>query len=96
MYVHFNDSNYQHLDYINHFDVNQRKIRRDLYDSRGFLSCSRTLTTNQKVVCEHYYTPEGTIKFQKFLIQNLKIHNHNLLFITPILNLSILIMIRNY
>ncbi|MCO6303205.1 glycosyltransferase [Staphylococcus epidermidis] len=66
MYVHFNDSNYQHLDYINHFDVNQRKIRRDLYDSRGFLSCSRTLTTNQKVVCEHYYTPEGTIKFQKF------------------------------
>lgn len=73
MYVHFSDSNYRHLDYINHFDINQRKIRRDLYDSRGFLSCSRTLTTNQKVVCEHYYTPEGTIKFEKYF--NPKLEN---------------------
>ena len=36
------------LDYINHFDIQQRKIRRDFYDTRGFLSCSRILTSQQK------------------------------------------------
>ena len=36
MYVHFVDSNYQTLDYINHFDIQQRKIRRDFYDTRAF------------------------------------------------------------
>lgn len=66
MYVHFIDSNYKRLDYINHFDTHQRKIRRDLYDSRGFLSCKRILTTNQKIVSEHYYTPKVEMKFEKF------------------------------
>ena len=54
MYVHFVDSNYQTLDYINHFDIQQRKIRRDFYDTRGFLSCSRILTSQQKVVMEQF------------------------------------------
>ena len=63
MYVHFVDSNYQTLDYINHFDIQQRKIRRDFYDTRGFLSCSRILTSQQKVVMEQFFTPTQKVKF---------------------------------
>ena len=66
MYVHFVDSNYQTLDYINHFDIQQRKIRRDFYDTRGFLSCSRILTSQQKVVMEQFFTPTQKVKFQKY------------------------------
>ena len=36
MYVHFVDSNYQTLDYINHFDIQQRKIRRDFTIQEAF------------------------------------------------------------
>ena len=66
MYVHFVDSNYNILDYINYFDIKQRKIRRDLYDTRGFLSCTKVLTTNQKVVMEQYYSPSKNVKFEKY------------------------------
>lgn len=66
MYVHFVDSNYQTLDYINHFDIQQRKIRRDFYDTRGFLSCSIILTSQQKVVMEQFFTPTQKVKFQKY------------------------------
>ncbi|MEJ7407855.1 glycosyl transferase family 1, partial [Staphylococcus epidermidis] len=51
---------------INHFDIQQRKIRRDFYDTRGFLSCSRILTSQQKVVMEQFFTPTQKVKFQKY------------------------------
>ena len=39
MYTHFADEAYQKIDYINYFDTSRRKIKRELYDTRGFLSC---------------------------------------------------------
>ncbi len=66
LYVHFLDEEYKKIDYINHFDVAQRKIKRDLYDSRGFLSCTKILTTDQKVITEFYYSPTGEVKLEKY------------------------------
>ena len=36
MYTHFADEAYQKIDYINYFDTSRRKIKRELYDTRGF------------------------------------------------------------
>ena len=36
MYVRFLDPNYKTLDYINYFDMNGKKIKREFYDVRGF------------------------------------------------------------
>ncbi|TGA73519.1 glycosyltransferase [Staphylococcus croceilyticus] len=66
MYVHFNDKYYSDIGYINYFDNNQRKIKREIFDTRGFLNCSRILGHNQKIVMENYYNPKGQIRIQKF------------------------------
>ncbi|MCI2773818.1 serine-aspartate repeat adhesin O-glycosyltransferase SdgA [Staphylococcus petrasii] len=70
MYVHFNDDKYRNLIYINYFDSNKRKIKRELYDTRGFLNCTCILDVNQKVVMENYHAPNGIIKIQKFYDTN--------------------------
>ncbi|BGE83338.1 serine-aspartate repeat adhesin O-glycosyltransferase SdgB [Staphylococcus petrasii] len=66
MYVRFFDSQRKQLDYINYFDINRRKIKREFYDVRGFLSCSRILTTNQAVLTEQYFNIKGEIVIEKF------------------------------
>lgn len=66
MYVRFLDNHYKQLDYINYFDVNGKKIKREFYDVRGFLSCTRILTTNQAVLAEQYYDPNGNITIEKY------------------------------
>lgn len=70
MYVRFFDSQRKQLDYINYFDINRRKIK-EFYDVRGFLSCSRILTTNQAVLTEQYFNIKGEIVIEKFLILKL-------------------------
>lgn len=52
MYAHFSDDTLRKIDYINYFDTSRRKIKRELYDTRGFLSCTRILSTDQKIQSE--------------------------------------------
>ncbi|KAG80647.1 hypothetical protein W788_02428, partial [Staphylococcus aureus VET1434S] len=66
MYAHFLDKQYHQLNYVNYFDQQRRKIKRELYDGRGFLSCSRILGEGQRIVLENYYTPNGEIVIQKY------------------------------
>ena len=66
MYVRFLDPNYKTLDYINYFDMNGKKIKREFYDVRGFLSCTRILTTNQTVLAEQYHNLTGQIVIEKY------------------------------
>lgn len=66
MYVNFFDENYKYINYINHFDSKGRKIKRDLYDIRGFLSCTKYLTKKQKVLTEKFFNPSGTVKIEKY------------------------------
>lgn len=54
------------IDYINYFDTSRRKIKRELYDTRGFLSCVRVLSTDQKIQAEYYLSPEGKVKIEKY------------------------------
>ncbi|MBD4594763.1 glycosyl transferase family 1, partial [Xanthomonas citri pv. citri] len=54
------------LNYVNYFDHKRRKVKRELYDGRGFLSCSRILGEGQRIVLENYYTPNGEIVIQKY------------------------------
>ncbi|HGX0986139.1 TPA: glycosyl transferase family 1, partial [Staphylococcus aureus] len=66
MYAHFLDKQYHQLNYVNYFDHKRRKVKRELYDGRGFLSCSRILGEGQRIVLENYYTPNGEIVIQKY------------------------------
>ena len=52
----------QKLNYINYFDENHKKCRRDTYDSLGFLSRRQILDTESGTPKEViYYRPDGTI-----------------------------------
>lgn len=66
MYAHFLDKQYRQLNYVNYFDQQRIKIKRELYDVRGFLSCSRILGKGQRIVLENYFTPNGDIVIQKY------------------------------
>ncbi len=50
---------------MNHFDSQRRKVKRDFYDVRGFLSCSRILVDKQRTLCK-IYNPEGDTKLEKY------------------------------
>ncbi|OMH92718.1 serine-aspartate repeat adhesin O-glycosyltransferase SdgA [Staphylococcus argenteus] len=66
MYAHFLDKQYRDLNYVNYFDHQRRKVKRELFDGRGFLSCSRILGEGQRIVLENYFTTDGTIVIQKY------------------------------
>ncbi len=51
---------------MNHFDSQRRKVKRDFYDVRGFLSCSRILVDKQQTLCEFFSNAEGDTKLEKY------------------------------
>lgn len=64
-YAHFYDSEYKHIDYINYFDApygSRRKVKREVYDLRGFLSSVKILGNNQETLYDSYYSPSGQEK----------------------------------
>lgn len=64
-YVHFYDKEYQRISYINYFDgayEKRRKIKREIFDSRGFLSNIKILGEKQHVIVESYLSPSGEEK----------------------------------
>lgn len=66
-YVRFYDKEFQKINYINYFDSpyqNRRKIRREIFDTRGFLSQVKILGGKQKIELESYYNPSGSEKFR--------------------------------
>lgn len=66
MYAHFLNRSYKHIDYINYFDKNRRKVKRELFDIRGFLSCTKILTGRQETVYESYHNENGEILIEKY------------------------------
>lgn len=64
IYASFHDSEYKYLNYVNYIDSKGRKIKREHYDSRGFLSRIKYLTTKEKTVYESYLTPKGDVKLE--------------------------------
>ncbi|MGX6429813.1 glycosyltransferase [Levilactobacillus yonginensis] len=86
MYAHFIDKSYKEVDYINYFNQNHVKLRRDVYDSRGFLSRTSYLNDDELVNTELYFDSKKKIRIiKKFLPQDgkavlcqitLKEHNH--------------------
>lgn len=65
MYVNFHDKQRTKLGYINYFDNKRRKVKREIYDCRGFLSCTKVLYEN-KVIADYYYSPTGESKIEKY------------------------------
>lgn len=64
-YVHFYDKNYERVSYINYFDgpyKNRRKVKRELFDTRGFLSNVKILGEKQRVISESFFSPSGSEK----------------------------------
>ncbi|MGG5369661.1 glycosyltransferase [Enterococcus sp. AZ196] len=49
------------INYVNYFDENGKKIKRQMYDIRGFLSCESMLDDTQKPVTETYFSPKGEV-----------------------------------
>ncbi len=65
MYASFYDADYSRLNYVNYFDKDHIKIRRDIYDSRGFLSCTCLLAEKDLINTELYYDQEGKVRIVK-------------------------------
>ncbi|UGB05940.1 glycosyltransferase [Staphylococcus sp. HL28] len=66
IYAHFFNSSHKNIDYINYFDKNRRKVKRELFDVRGFLSCTKLLTGKQNTVYESYHNANGEIVIEKY------------------------------
>ncbi len=66
MYVHFSDNTYSNLVYINYFDENRKKIKREFYDSRGFLSKVNLLQKDQTIYAELFFDKYGKVKLEKY------------------------------
>lgn len=65
MYAHFLDEDYTRVDYINYFNPNHAKIRRDVYDSRGFLSRTSMLADQGLINTELYFDRDENIRIIK-------------------------------
>jgi poly(glycerol-phosphate) alpha-glucosyltransferase len=65
MYAHYGQQ-YKKLNYVNFFDANRKKVRRDLYDVRGFKTLERYLGDDQKVVHDVFYRPDGSVAIHKY------------------------------
>ena len=85
IYAHFFTPKRKQIDYINYFDKNRRKVKREFYDVRGFLSCTRLLTGKQNTVYESYHNINGEILIEKYYHNNsekdvldlIVLQNHN-------------------
>lgn len=66
MYAHFDDETYTSLVYLNYFDRNGQKVKREFYDSRGFLSKINLLRKNQEINTELFLDRSGRIKIEKY------------------------------
>ena len=81
-YAHFRDSEFKQISYLNVFDQNRNKVKRLLWDSRGFISSIRILGTHQRIVAEYYYSPTGDLKMEIYRdkegnIQLIMLPNYN-------------------
>lgn len=74
-YAHLNED--EQVKYINYFDENGKKKKRQLFDSRGFLSCESLLDENLQIINERYFSPKGITCIEKFYDHEKK--NENLL-----------------
>lgn len=66
IYASFYDKEYKQVDYINYFDTKNNKVKREIYDSRGFLSRVIYLTSHQKMLHESFLSPKGEVKIEIF------------------------------
>lgn len=66
IYAHFTDESFNKVNYINYFDANGRKYKREIFDTRGFLSVRKYLTVKQKILFEHILDTSGNIVIEKY------------------------------
>jgi len=65
MYASFADADYTQVIYINYFDKDRRKVRRDTYDCRGFLSRTTLLEERDLPNSEIYFDENQNIRIIK-------------------------------
>ncbi|MBE8952608.1 MAG: glycosyltransferase [Quinella sp. 1Q7] len=66
MYCAFFANDPRRLSYINYFNDDHKKIRRDYYDALGFLSCRQELDDKERPRDVFYYRPDGTLAAHEF------------------------------
>lgn len=68
MYAHFTDRTHKTVAYVNYTGKNNQTIRREFYDSRGFLNKIKLYATGDtnKVVLEQFLSPAGKVKVEKY------------------------------
>lgn len=66
IYAHFSDDSYSKLEYINYFDENRNKIKREIFDTRGFLSHTKYLMDSRDVYLERYFDNKGNTVIEKY------------------------------
>lgn len=70
MYVHCVDLETKQVGYINYFDQDRRKIKREIFDCRGFKSQEKVLGDQQVLLAEFFYTPTGKKVIEKYYKRN--------------------------
>lgn len=66
LYARFYDNEHQNLQYINYYGDGNRLIKRDMFDYRGFLSCSYCFDHEGKEFLQNIYNTQGETVIQKF------------------------------
>lgn len=66
IYAHFADKTFDRISYINYFDSEGRKYKREIFDTRGFLSVRKYLTVKQKILFEHILDTTGNTVIEKY------------------------------
>jgi poly(glycerol-phosphate) alpha-glucosyltransferase len=58
MYIHCFDKIEKQISYINYFDSNRKKIKRNIYDCRGFIS-SEVMLRDNAITSANFFRPDG-------------------------------------
>lgn len=74
LYARFLDSTHIVLQYINYYDSNNKIIKRDMFDYRGFLSCSHFFHQSGKEFLQTIYDIHGNVVIQRFFDTNTTSH----------------------
>lgn len=66
LYLHCFENKEYNISYINYFDLNRKKIKREIFDIRGFKSSEIILDKMQNKICEKFFNTNHEVCIEKY------------------------------
>lgn len=66
LYLHCFENEEYNISYINYFDLNRKKIKREIFDIRGFKSSEIILDKKQNKICEKFFNTNNEVCIEKY------------------------------